>query len=219
MTDTSDTSTLLSSEPAPQAVPGQSPAPDTVSALAPNGGATPEPATGAGDSAQETKPATAPAPVVPESYEFTAPEGMELDAVAVEAFTPIAKELGLNQAQAQKLADLYAGQVGRVMAQVQEAQAAQEAAWVSEIKADPEIGGAKLEGNLSVAAKAIDAFGGADLRQALTITGAGNHPAIVRAFVEIGKAISEDNFIRSNGADPGGRSAAETLYPSQTKGN
>lgn len=217
MTDTPDTSTtLLGSEPAPQAAPGQSPAPDTAPALAPNGGATPEPATGAGDSAQETKPA----PVVPENYEFKAPEGMELDTAAVEAFTPLAKELGLTNEQAQKIADLYAGQMGRVMAQVQEAQATQEAAWVGEVKADPEIGGAKLEGNLSVAAKAIDAFGGADLRQALTVTGAGNHPAVVRAFVKIGKAISEDGFVRGNSADPGGgKSAAELFYPSQTKGN
>lgn len=40
-------------------------------------------------------------------YEFTPPEGGELDANALAVFEPIAKELGLSQEQAQKLVDIY----------------------------------------------------------------------------------------------------------------
>ncbi|MDD1107598.1 peptidase, partial [Klebsiella pneumoniae] len=43
----------------------------------------------------------------PEKYEFTAPEGAELDSKAVELFEPVARELGLSNDQAQKLAGLW----------------------------------------------------------------------------------------------------------------
>ncbi len=48
----------------------------------------------------------------PEKYEFKAPEeGQELDKGALEVFEPIARELNLNNEQAQKLVDVYGSKI------------------------------------------------------------------------------------------------------------
>ena len=49
---------------------------------------------------------------VPEVYDFAVPEGFEaLDEQTLAKFDPIARELNLNQEQAQKLVELYGGAV------------------------------------------------------------------------------------------------------------
>ena len=54
--------------------------------------------------AAEPKPGSA----APESYtDFSVPEGHTLDAAAIESATPLFRELGLSQDQAQKLVDFY----------------------------------------------------------------------------------------------------------------
>ncbi len=215
MSDTSTETALLESGTAP-AAPDQSPASEPpASSPAPNGGDTP-PTTEAGDPAKPAegdKPKDGKAEGVPEAYEFKAPEGQELDTAAVEAFTPIAKELGLTNDQAQKLVDLYAAQMANAAKGQQDAFTAIRDGWVASVRNDPEIGGGKLEGNLAIAAKAIDQFGGPELRQALNETGVGDNPAVIKFMIKVGKAISEDNFPRGSGGDPGGgKSTAELFY-------
>ena len=48
---------------------------------------------------------TKPEETVPEKYEFKFPDGYTPDAKAVDAFVPVAKELGLTQAAAQRMID------------------------------------------------------------------------------------------------------------------
>src|SRR6185437_10360924 len=48
----------------------------------------------------------------PESYDFKAPEGKELNSKFLDRATPVFKELGLSQANAQKLVDTYNELVG-----------------------------------------------------------------------------------------------------------
>lgn len=162
------------------------------------------------------KPAEAPTDdkkveqkTVPEAYEFKMPDGVELDKAAADEFSAIAKEMGLDQEQAQKVAD-----VGAKMAQRQaEAHARQVEAWVGEVKADKEIGGDKLDENLGVARKALDTFGTPELRDLLNASGMGNHPAVIKAFYKVGKAISEDGFVK--GSPPGASTdPAKTMFPS-----
>lgn len=146
---------------------------------------------------------------VPESYDLQMPEGIELDKAAADEFTTLAKELKLDQATAQKFAD-----VGAKMAQrQQEAHAKLVESWVEAVKADKEIGGDKLQENLAVARKALDAFGSPELRDVLNMTGIGNNPAVIKAFYRAGKAISEDQFVtgKPQGADT---DMAKKLFPS-----
>ncbi|EMC8574261.1 peptidase [Salmonella enterica] len=147
----------------------------------------------------------------PEKYEFKPAEGQELDTAALEQFEPIARELNLTNEQAQKMVDLYGTKI-MPMVQQQQAEAWQKTTeqWAADVKADKEIGGDKLTGNLSAAQRALAQFGTPELKEYLEGTGLGNHPELVKAFIKIGKAMSEDGMV--DGSNQGQRSAAEVLY-------
>lgn len=147
--------------------------------------------------------------VVPESYDLKMPDGVQLDSAAAEEFTTIAKELKLDQAAAQKLAD-----VGAKMAQRQaEAHAQLVDSWTEQVKTDKEIGGDKLDENLGIARKAIETFGSPELKDLLNSTGLGNHPEFVKLAFKVGKAISEDRFV--TGAPKGPETdMAKKMFPS-----
>lgn len=147
----------------------------------------------------------------PEAYEFKVPEGQQLDAEAVKQFEPIARELNLNQEQAQKLVDLYGSKVmPQLMKQQAEVWQKQTADWADAAKTDKEIGGDKFEANMTRAKQALDKFGTPELREYLESTGMGNNPELIRAFYKVGAAMSEDTLVTSN--ETGQRSAAEVLY-------
>lgn len=153
-------------------------------------------------------PETQATAAAPDSYEFTMPEGVALDKTAADEFTAIAKELKLNQADAQKVAD-----VGAKMAQRQaEAHLQLVESWVESVKADKEIGGDKLAENLAVARKAIDTFGTPELKDVLNATGFGNHPAVIKAFYKAGMAISGDRFVSGSPKGPE-TDMAKKLFP------
>jgi hypothetical protein len=149
----------------------------------------------------------------PEQYEFSAPEGVQLDEQGLAAFSEIAKDLNLTQEAAQKIVDKMAPAMQARQVEVLQ-KARQE--WAEAVKSDQEIGGEKLNENLAVAKKAMDAFGTPGLRALLNESGLGNHPEFVRFVYRAGKAISEDGFV------PGGRASAaaqadpaKRLFPNQ----
>jgi hypothetical protein len=147
----------------------------------------------------------------PEKYEFKAPEGQSFDANVLAQFEEVAREINLPQAEAQKMLDKIAPALAQKQADI--IKAAQDE-WVASTKADKEIGGDKLDANLSVAKKALDTFGTPALRDLLNESGLGNHPEIIRAFYKAGKAISEDSFVPggSKPASNSDQSLASKLY-------
>ncbi len=202
------------SEPAPAApAPANEPAKPE--------GENPQPAAEGDNPADPAKPEEGKKPTedgkdkktegAPEKYEFKPAEGQELDSAALEQFEPIARELNLSNEQAQKMVDLYGTKI-LPMVQQQQAEAWQKTTeqWAADVKADKEIGGDKLTSNISVAQRALDTFGTPKLKEYLTASGLGNHPELVKAFVKVGKAMSEDGMV--TGKEAGQRSAAEVLY-------
>ncbi len=149
---------------------------------------------------------------VPEKYEFKSPvEGQELDAEMTALLDPVARELGLNNEQAQKLVDTYGKDIlPKIEARQAENWAKQTEAWANEVKTDKEIGGDSFVANVGLAQKALDTFAPAGLRDYLETTGLGNHPDLVRCFVKVGKAMSEDSMVMPNTG--GQRSQADILY-------
>ena len=143
----------------------------------------------------DPKPADPPAdpkPGAPEAYEFKAPEGREYDADFLTTFTEVAKELDLPQDKAQSVLDKLSEKAQeRQLAKLEEAKAQ----WLADSKKDTEFGGDKLEENLGIAKKALDAFGSDLLKAMLNDSGLGNHPELIRFFFKVGKAISEDTFM------------------------
>lgn len=213
--NTPSTPAAPAAAPAPTpAVPAVDPAPGAavVDPAAPAANPPAEPATKPADG---TDPTVAEPPVVPEKYEFTAPEGGELNPEVMTKFEGVAKELGLSQEAAQKVVDAMGPQI----ASAQKAQfEAIKTQWTDSARTDKEFGGDKLDENLAVAKKALDAFGTPELRTLLNESGLGNHPEIIRAFYRAGQKISAPNFVAASASPGAASSAAATLYPKQSKG-
>lgn len=164
---------------------------------------------GSGDKGAESKPG--------EYTDFTLPDGVNMDEVGLEAFKPIAKELGLTQEQAQKLVTLQAGIGQKVAAAQDQAFKDMKSSWMNETKADKELGGAKYSENMEVALKAVRHFGSGKLNAFLNETGLGEHPEMIRMMHRIGKAISEDTFVDGSGGGDAPKSHAEVLFGGDKK--
>ena len=151
----------------------------------------------------EVAPAESAAPAeVQEEYAFEMPDGISLDSASMDEFKSIAKEMKLPADAAKKFVDIA---VKRETARL-DAHRKQVEDWAAEVKADPELG--KNE-NLAAARLAIERFGSKELRDMLEVTGFGNHPALVKTFFAIGKAISEDTMVRGGNTTPSG---AKSFY-------
>lgn len=161
-------------------------------------------------STEDAKPTGAP-----EVYEFKAPEGMTLDEKAVETFSPMLKELNLSQEAAQKLMDSYASFQAAKAQEMMAAITIQREAWVSEAKADKEIGGQAFDSNLKAGKAFVGKFGSPELIKVLNDTGLGDHPAVIKAFVKAGLAMSEDKHVSGSEAPPKERSLVDRLYGSK----
>ena len=196
--------------PAPAAAPVAAAAP---AATPPSPVAAPEDAKAAPEGSKDAK-GDKDKVGAPEKYEFKAPEGIKLDEAVLGEFTPLAKEMGLTQESAQKLVDLYAKIQTTNSEATAKAWADLQADWTSKTKTDKEFGGEKLMENVSIAKKAIEAFGTPGLSEALEATGVGNHPEIVRFFYRVGKAVGNDklSFGKAGGQAP---DIAKRLFPNQ----
>lgn len=151
------------------------------------------------------KPAEEPKPVegAPEKYELTPPEGMQLDPVLMAEAEPVLRELNLTNEQANTILPLARKLQENTVQQIVELGAQQKKDWHDAFVADPEIGGPKREETVHLAARGMDALGfpeGHSFREALTSSGFGNHPDMIRAFRRIGEMVGEDGFVRSDGA-------------------
>jgi hypothetical protein len=56
-------------------------------------------------------------------------------------------------------------------------------------------GGGDFKANLEHAGRAVAAFGGRELGDALEQYGLSNHPAVIRAFARVGRTMGEDEMI------------------------
>jgi hypothetical protein len=158
------------------------------------------------------------------------PEGTTLDDGALAALTPVAKEIGLSDEGMTRLAGVYAetilpGVTAQVVKGIEDQVAVQRKEWDAEtrtaIEEDAKVeedkrvfDGKSFAEVRQVAAKALDRFGGAELREFLDTSGLGNNRAMVQAFYTIGKSIKEDSFERG-GTAPSKKSDEELFYGKQ----
>ena len=159
------------------------------------------------DQPEEDKPEEKPG--APEEYaDFTLPEGIEADPDLIAEFKTEAKRLNLSQEDAQKLVDMQAKLAEKQGKAVLEQHRKTVAEWAEQVKTEL---GADYKKELAFAAKAINKFGTPELREFFNATGIGNHPELVKVFVNIGKQISEDAFVEGKDKDTP-KSTAEVLY-------
>lgn len=147
-------------------------------------------------------------PVVPEKYEFKPPEGVEFDEATIGVYAEAAREAGLSQ----EAADIVLNKIAPHLAQQQAARLAEARNdWAQQSRADAEFGGEKLDENLAVAKKAVEALASPELKTLLEQSGLGNHPEIIRLFYRAGRSLSQDGFV--GGKASGGGFDAASLFP------
>lgn len=177
--------------------------------------------------ADGAKPDDKGAAKAPEKYaDFTIPDGVTIDAKAVEAFTPVLKKHNLSQEAAQELVNVYAQNMAASSAtyveqlkddnfaleQVGFVLGHQRDVWSKALKTDSEIGGKDYDKNVKTAQRAIARFGSPQFKAVLERTGLGNHPEFVRFCLKAGHVVSEDTTALGAGAGQGGKKAAAEVF-------
>lgn len=143
---------------------------------------------------------------IPENYEFNLGEGLTITDEQKTAFTAIAKDAKLTQAQADSLLKMHSEIINGYMHAAEDA--------VEKNIAECEKLGLTSQENLGFARTAVNTFGGSEAMQVLIDTGAINHPAVCKLFVTIGQLISEDKPADTHvGGGKGTPRAEDILFP------
>lgn len=143
---------------------------------------------------------------VPENYEFNLGEGLTITDEQKTAFTAIAKDAKLSQAQADSLLKMHSEIINGYMHAAEDA--------IEKNIAECQKLGLTSQENLGFAKTAVDTFGGSEAMQVLIDTGAINHPAVCKLFVNIGQLISEDKPADTHaGGGKGTPRAEDILFP------
>ena len=150
-----------------------------------------------------TKPSEVEGSQIPETYDLASiiPEWFELDQTRMDSFTELAKESGLSQENASKLA-AYGIQLMQESAQaVQQEFSARVNTWGEQAKTEL---GAEFNNTVRLAASGIEVMEKQipELRTMLNETGAGNHPVMIKAMAMIGKLVAEENGSKLLGGQP-----------------
>lgn len=111
--------------------------------------------------------------------------------IGLEAFGAAAHAAGLSKSQAQKMFDYYVTSTDTELVALDTAGAEAQENAMNGLRTEF---GAALDGNLGVALKAVEAFGGPELKAILDSTGLGNDPAMIRAWIKVGQAMGEDTL-------------------------
>lgn len=150
----------------------------------------------------------------PEAYKLTAPEGYPITAEALEGLNAVCKSAKLSKEQGEAVLKYMQGNYSTAMAAMQAQRQEMTAQWLADARADKEFGGDKFDANLADARKALTQFDtDGDIGKMLNETGYGNHPAILRIFARVGKALGEDNLHGKGGGEAAEKPLAERFYP------
>lgn len=178
----------------------------------------------------ETKTEVAKAP---DAYaEFKLPEGVKLDGEQLTAATALFKEANLSQDFAQKMVDFHVAELKKTAEAGGKAYDDMRADWQSKTKADPEIAKVRVGDKSGLDAVKINvgrvynAIGDAALvtqfKEAMNLSGVGDHPAFVRVMNKLSEFVVEGKHVGGKGPSEHGQSnsgnapkptAAQAMYP------
>lgn len=159
-------------------------------------------------------------------YKIEVPDGVTIDkevdpvgAAHYEAFLEAAAKHKLTNETAQGIFSELAPKIAEARNEPYKLFAQQQKDWQTQVKADAEIGGAKLDENLGRMKSTLEQYAGKDakeLLQALDATGIGNNPAFLRTLHRMAGKLSEGQPVKGGpagqGKKPGGLTA-ESFYP------
>lgn len=150
----------------------------------------------------------------PETYQFEAPEGVELDEAGSTAFQALLREDNMSQAKAQRYFDLFTKSITDLATQQQAAWDAEVQGWVDTAVKDQEIGGTEpvMKEKLGVAKLALDKFFGPDFGEVISKFKLGNHPGLIRGLYRMGLTLQEDKSVHRGEQTQTKLSDAEVFY-------
>ena len=144
--------------------------------------------------------AAAVVPDTPDGYALQFSEGLDVDNALLGGFKNTAHELGLNQNQAQKLADMYVNHMKDSAKSFNDAQtkALSEAqqSWEKEITSRP-----AFKQEVSDARRVLVQYGSPELSAIMDQSLMGSHPVFFDFVVKVGKALAEPELRGMAGSD------------------
>lgn len=152
----------------------------------------------------------APTAGVPERYELegAVPDGMDYDAEAAAAYSAVAKDCGLTQEQAGKLATYGMNYMQEAVAAFERQITGTIEQWGEDAKKELGADFANVTQKAAIGIEAIEKKV-PNLRQALNETGAGNRIEIIRALSIVGDLLGEDQNRLAGASAP----AEKNIYP------
>ena len=169
---------------------------------------------------------------VPVYEDFKLPEGFVHDKDKISTFTKELADLEVTtkadhakmQAFGQKLMDQYVSEVKGVIKQMEDASKAafekKRTDWLEATKADPEIGGNRLDTTINKANDFIRTHGGTpdqqkEIRELMKSTGIDNHPAMIRLLAMASKNMAEGRPLTATKPVPQILSKSQKMYGKQ----
>lgn len=152
----------------------------------------------------------------PAEYEqFALAEGLVADPADMKSFTDFARAKGFTQAEAQSLIDIQNAVMKKSASKYHSEIQAQTdkliSGWEESVKADPEIGGAKLNENMAVARSAFKLLDVPEAEEVIMNSNLGSNPAILKLLFRAGQALGEAKYVHGS-PSASQRSAAEVIY-------
>jgi len=204
----------------PNTTPTPSEKPDDAAAVTPKPDAAPgETLAAAQTEGEADKPAEPEG--APEKYaDFTAPEGYEIDKDAMVPMLEAFRAANLSQSAAQGILDQYWKMESARADSSAQAVLDMRAGWRGETQ---KLFGSGLQAATTEISRAIDTYlspaEATSFREAMNFTGAGDHPAFIKAFHKLAQLVGEGTHVKGGNPSPAAnpntrpKSAAQALYP------
>jgi antitoxin component of RelBE/YafQ-DinJ toxin-antitoxin module len=211
--------TQPATEPAPS--PTTTPAPTTTTEQ-------PKPDAKPGETLLTEKKTEAAPQGAPEKYtDYTVPEGFTLDADVKTEADKIFKGMNLSQTQAQELVNFYTAKTREAFEAPFNAYQETRKEWRTAAENDQDLRGKLSPGGdvLTTVARALESLNdpklASDFREAMDMTGVGDHPAFIKTFYRLAQRLTEGTHVAGRGPVPAGQakpgteaqSPAQTLWP------
>lgn len=157
------------------------------------------------------EPVTEVVAEAPVNYEFKLPEGVTLSDEDRGRYTELLTANKVAPEAAQALLDMHVAEVQKLQTRLAQNQVETynktRQNWVEQVHNDPELGGNRRATVLASCKEVINRFGGteaqkADLLMALNVTGAGDHPAVIRWVNNVAKALAKPKIVAPPTAAP-----------------
>lgn len=147
-----------------------------------------------------------------EKYELKRKKDSLLNDDQLEEIEAYAKQQGFSNDQAQALLEREEKLLSGYKKTIENDFEKQVEQWLDDVKNDKEIGGDNFDKNIKTAEQMLKQYSTKEFRKALSESGFGNHPELVRTFVRISEAMTEDTFEGNSNSQSAKPSMADKFY-------